>query len=165
MSNDTSDNAPIQIIMKHGYSAIVDQIDSDLANRKWHPKIQRKSVHAKDSKNNYLHRLIFERIIGRPLIKGEMVDHIDQNGLNCVRANLRLTDMTGNVRNRDKQANNTSGYKGITKSGSKWLARIGVNGAKILIGAYVNLHDAARAYNEAALIHHGEFACLNVIEE
>jgi hypothetical protein len=61
---------------------------------------------------------------------------------------------------------NKSGYKGVyfNKRDSNWRARIQLNKKEIHIGCYINIKDAARAYNEAALKYHGEFANLNKID-
>ncbi|EJZ3168597.1 HNH endonuclease [Escherichia coli] len=67
----------------------------------------------------YAHRIVFELCSGRKLLPGEIIDHLDGNGLNNVFSNIRVTDMKGNARNR------TVG-KGIKKSqlppGVAWAA-------------------------------------------
>lgn len=97
-----------------------------------------------------------------------IVDHISGNTLDNRKCNLRIASPAGNARNRKQVGkNNTSGYKGVTwnKSVKKWQAQIKVNYKKINLGSFNNKEDAAKAYNEAAIKYHGEFARLNVIKE
>lgn len=98
---------------------------------------------------------------------GQLVDHIDGNTLNNTRDNLRFADKSTNGMNRDKQINNTSGYKGVTfhKQMNKWHAQLCCKGKQYSLGLFELAIDAAKAYNEAALLHFGEFARLNKIEE
>ncbi len=105
----------------------------------------------------YLHR----EIMGAA--KGTMVDHINGDGLNCTRSNMRLASKSENQRNCRKPSNNTSGHKGVYwhKGVGKWRAHIRVDGKRICIGDFANLEDAALAYDAAARKHHGEFARLN----
>ncbi len=102
------------------------------------------------------HGLLHQHIMGikRP-------DHIDGNSFDNRRFNLRSATSSQNSQNRNKQTNNTSGYKGVMKSGKKWMARIGVNRKYFVLGYFHNIINAAIAYDKAALKHHGEFARLN----
>lgn len=97
--------------------------------------------------------------------KNMYVDHIDGNGLNNQRSNLRLCTPSENSRNTSSRAGSTSKYLGVClhKSG-KWQASIKGNGKFLYLGLFCDEIDAALAYNEAAKIHHGEFARLNIIE-
>jgi hypothetical protein len=107
-----------------------------------------------------MHRVIAERIgIKNP-------DHRDRDGLNNQRNNLReatLTQQKANRRNNFK--NNTSEYKGVywDKKAKKWRAYICINKKCIYLGLFINIKDAARVYNMAAIKHFGEFAVLNKI--
>jgi hypothetical protein len=68
--------------------------------------------------------------------------------------------------NRVKNINNSSGYKGVSfnNSSKKWRAQIWLNSKSYHLGLFIDPIDAARAYNEAALKYHGEFAHLNKID-
>lgn len=93
--------------------------------------------------------------------KGEFVDHIDGNPLNCTRANLRICTHAENMRNRKMAKNNTSGFKGVKKHGNNWQATIFLAGRKYTIGTFINIEDAAKAYDAKAKELHGNFARIN----
>lgn len=58
----------------------------------------------------------------------------------------------------------TSIYFGVCLDKSKWVARLTVNGKQIEIGRFDSEEDAGRAYNNAALLHHGVFATVNILQ-
>lgn len=90
-----------------------------------------------------------------------MVDHKDGNGLNNTRANLRLATASQNMCNR-KRGWSTSGYRGVSKQRSKWVAYITPHGGKQMnLGTFDTAEEAARARDAAARELHGEFASLN----
>lgn len=160
--------ACLEIQISGGYTTTVDQIDADLANVKWYSVnkngriyVWRKSYkEAAPAKTVQMHRVILERMIGRPLDKNEIVDHKDNNPLNNTRANLRLADKSKNSQNCKKRANNTSGYKGVwfDKRGGKWVAEIRHKGRKQHLGVFVTPEDAYAVYCNAAQSLFGEFA-------
>src|SRR5205085_9700584 len=90
--------------------------------------------------------------------RGE-IDHKDGNRADNRIANLREGSHAEQMRNRVSR--NSSGFKGIERTGRKWRARIQVNGTSIHIGVYNTPEDAAAAYDEAARRYHGEFAKTN----
>jgi hypothetical protein len=101
----------------------------------------------------------------RAMDAGYLCDHEDGDGLNNQRYNLRRATKNQNVRNRKKQRNNTSGYRGVSWDAEKqkWRAQIRVDTKGISLGRFSDPEDAARAYNAAALKHFGEFARLNEV--
>lgn len=91
------------------------------------------------------------------------VDHINGNGLDNRRSNLRICTHVQNNHNRRKRLGTSSQYKGVwyyARYGT-WRASIRVEGILKTIGRYANEEDAARAYDFAAKNHFGEFARLN----
>ena len=95
------------------------------------------------------------------------VDHVDTNGINNQRSNLRVCTRTQNRSNLSAYRTNTSGFKGVSwdKGARKWAARIAAKGRRIHLGLFTNKIEAAHAYNQAALRYHGEFAHLNNVQE
>lgn len=97
---------------------------------------------------------------------GEFVKEIDHE--NRIKTdnrigNLRRCDRTLNNANQPKRRDNSSGYRGVSAKGAKWLAQITVRGAWMYLGLHSTADAAARAYNQAAREHFGEFAHLNEI--
>jgi hypothetical protein len=110
----------------------------------------------------YMHHLIFF-LDKLPRGSGIEIDHINGNGLDNRRANLRLCTRAENSWNRGLQSNNSSGYKGVcwNKRRKKWMAGIKVDGKSKHLGLFLKAEDAARAYNKAAKKQYGDFARLN----
>jgi len=92
-----------------------------------------------------------------------VVDHIDHNGLNNRRSNLRLATFTQNCQNQRRLSHKTSKYKGVHwhKKNKKWAAQIASNKKTYRLGYFTNEIDAAHAYDRAAQKYHGDFASLN----
>ena len=91
------------------------------------------------------------------------VDHIDHNGLNNRRSNLRLCTTAQNARNVFSYKGSTSKYKGVCwyKEGRKWAAKIKLNNKAYHLGLFEDETEAAIAYDKKARELHGEFGCLN----
>jgi hypothetical protein len=104
-----------------------------------------------------MHRLIMKAG------KGKQVDHINGDGLDNRKENLRFCTHTGNMRNAGPHCDGSSGYKGVYwhRKNSRWQAHITINGKQRYLGHFRVKEDAARCYNEAASKHYGEFAWLN----
>lgn len=103
----------------------------------------------------YAHHVVmgvkFDRLGRRILPKGKVVDHINGNKLDNRRSNLRWVTESVNMFNRPKQANNTSGFKGVSLDrNGRWLAQIVVKGQHKWLGAWDNKEAAARAYDAEA---------------
>ncbi|MCK4999579.1 MAG: HNH endonuclease [Anaerohalosphaera sp.] len=92
-----------------------------------------------------------------------IVDHIDHNGLNNTRKNLRLATPAQNARNQKPRKNKSSKYKGVCfhKRDKTYHARIYHNGKPIHIGCFKNEKDAAKAYDKKAKKLHKQFAFIN----
>lgn len=92
------------------------------------------------------------------------VDHIDHDGLNNQRSNLREATRSQNGANRRKGVNTSSRFKGVSwcKATNKWKSEIRVNGKSRYLGIFKDEVDAATAYNLAALEEFGEYANYNI---
>jgi len=110
--------------------------------------------------------LMHRRILGLKQGDRKHTDHINGNGLDNRRGNLRVCTRAQNIRNQRIRCDNTSGYKGVywEKGTGKWHVQIVFNSRKIYLGLFNSLFVAALAYNAAALKYHGKFARLNEIE-
>ena len=159
----------ITIPLTRGYFATVDDEDADLLQYKWMALVPNRGfvyavrfVYPPASKKQcvYLHRLIVERMMMRTLARHEMVDHIDGNGLLCVRSNLRLATNQENSRNRRANISRSDGLKGVSFDGRRnaWRAYISIDGKQKWLGYYRELDDARAAYCAAAIEYFGEFA-------
>jgi len=146
-----------------GKFALVDDGDFVWASKmKWHLTKNYKvksSFYARNGNGKKLHQLIMNPQ------RGDIIDHINRNTLNCCKSNLRITDRLGNARNAGIRRDNTSKFRGVHfwKTGKKWMARIRVNNKRKFLGYFDNSRDAAIAYNNAAKIYHGTFASFNLI--
>jgi hypothetical protein len=96
-----------------------------------------------------------------------VVDHIDHNGLNNCRSNLRLCTPAQNARNTFPNKGTSSRYKGVHKSkgAKKWCAAIKLNNKTDHLGTFENQIAAAMAYDEKAGEFFGEYAHLNFPQE
>lgn len=104
-----------------------------------------------------IHRLILD------IPAGFVPDHINRDCHDNRRCNLRIVTPTQNLLNRNFYSNNTSGYKGVYKHFNRWRSKITLKGKDVHLGLFKSKVDAARAYNFAAIEHHGAFAQLNNI--
>ncbi len=158
-----------EILLSQGQIALVDAADYDwLSQWKWYARWDKKmhSFYAWRSvkvsgkvKSTAMSRLI----TNAP--RGTVVDHWNHNTLDNRRFNLRPCPTRHNRFNNQKQANNTSGFKGVCLNNDKtaWKAYIKVDGKRLHLGYFPldKKQEAADAYDRAALLYHGEFALTN----
>lgn len=98
-----------------------------------------------------------------------VVDHINGNSLDNRLCNLRICKQKDNMQNMKyrNSPNRTSKYLGVyyNKRNNNWRSTFRFNGKQIEVGSFKTEIEAAKAYNEAALFHKGEFARQNIINE
>lgn len=94
-------------------------------------------------------------------------DHINHNGLDNRRENLRIVTIQQNAFNRRSNQRVTSRFKGVCwdKKARKWRAKFQYNGIGHYVGLYTDEVDAARAYDAAVIAHQLQFANLNLPDE
>lgn len=163
-----------EIQLTQGYVAIVDDDDFEyLIQYKWRVKIDKKrlngiqyAIRSKRFGKITKHFLMHRDILNAPSDK--LVDHINGNGLDNRKSNLRLCNNSENLRNKGKDAGTyKSKYKGVTKvsnTKNRWRAYITLDRKYKELGTYATEKEAAIAYNNAALIIYKEFAKLNDID-
>jgi hypothetical protein len=150
-----------RIPLSKGLEAIVDDEDYEwLSAYNWHVidggsglKYAVRSLHNQKTK---MHRLIMDAK------KGQTVDHINGDGLDNRRCNLRFATMKQQQAN-SKKRKGSSKYKGVhwSEYHHKWCACFHRDGKTIHLGYYATEIEAARDYNEVVAAVDGEFARLN----
>jgi len=153
-----------EIPLSQGLVALVDDEDYErvVAAGKWSAAVRgntayaRRNVRHPDGRQStvFLHAFLTGYAV---------TDHIDGDGLNNTRANLREATNAENSRNARLSRSNSSGFKGVAwhKRAQKWQAKIRVDRRWLWLGQYTTREAAAAAYDDAARELHGEFAAVN----
>jgi hypothetical protein len=151
-----------RIALSQGLFATIDAADyQELSKYKWFAAKRGNKVYAmgrKGRKYVYMHREIM-----RPR-KGYFVDHIDGNGLNNCRSNLRVCTQRQNQANQ-RPRNGSSRFVGVSRHGNKWAAQITWRGECFYLGLFEDEVEAAKARDRKAYELHGEHAYLNFPED
>jgi len=161
-----------KIQLTQGYNAIVDNADYEYLNQyNWHAYRNGNMFYAKgwvNGRRTLMHRLILG-IVDKSKI---CVDHINRNGLDNRKCNLRVASKAQNMWNSHKKSYwrgypVSSRYKGVTwhKDTKRWLAQAVYNSRHHHLGLYDTEEEAALAYNIFAKEYYGEFARLNNVKE
>ena len=176
----TNINKMKTIDLGQGYFAKVDDdVFEKINNKKWYVLKREKhtsyAVCKVKTDNGWINLSMHTLIMG--LKKGKEIDHIDGDGLNNQKDNLRFCTRSENNRNRKPYGK--SKYKGVviytqkrkyTKqngevslyiSEPRFRAQINVNGKIVFLGQFKTEKEAAEAYNKAAKENYGENTQLN----
>lgn len=156
----------IEIPLSQGLVALIDDEDyaAVMAYAPWSAYRSgrnvygRRTVHLGEGRGTsvYMHQVVLEC---------QRVDHINGDGLDNRRVNLRPATHADNMRNAQRRVDNTSGYKGVSWNKHSWVAGIHFNRRRIYLGSFADPAEAARAYDAAALEYFGPFARLNFPKE
>lgn len=89
------------------------------------------------------------------------IDHINRDPGDNRIANLRVVSRQQNARNVPVSIRSSTGIKGVGhhKQSGKYRAKIWAGGKQLWLGHFDTVEAAAAAYKQAAIFHHGEFAC------
>lgn len=143
---------------------LFDDIDKELVNSKTWKIVDKNTGHTKYAitkpGGKFMHRLIMD------CPKGLEVDHINGNGLDNRRINLRICSRSQNSCNRPAPSNNITGYKGVYWDENKNRYRAVITKDKVVyrLGRYKTAREAAVAYNLAAKKYHGVYAFINILQ-
>lgn len=148
--------------LTQGHEAIIDATDVHLVNGfNWLASKEGRTFYARRTQGggNFpsltirLHRAI----LGAS--DGQEVDHINGNGLDNRRSNLRIVTHAENMLNARPRADNTSGFKGVSfhRATGKWQSGIRINGKRRGLGLFATPEDAHAAYCAASEALHGQF--------
>lgn len=146
-----------EIPLTCGLVAIVDEADYEILSRfQWRATSSRGRNTCYAARKEGGHTILMHRqIMATP--RGMVTDHVNGDGLDNRRANLRICTNGDNLKNRCRPRTNTSGFKGVREHRGQFLARVG----REHLGTYLTAADAAKAYDAAAKIAYGEYARLN----
>ncbi len=142
-----------QIPLSQGKFAIVDDGDYDfLMQWKWHVCVASSTYAMRNSdfdNDGRRYHIMMHRVINNTP-PGLETDHINGDGLDNRRKNLRTVTRSQNMWNRKKNSKGSSKYKGVYwhKQHEKWVANIQVNKKRHFIGLFVDEDVAGRAYAE-----------------
>lgn len=153
-----------EIPLNRGLVAIVDPEDYDfLMQWKWHSKCPHRIHYAsRCALVNGKHAMIMmhRALLNAP--SGTVVDHIDHDGLNNRRSNIRLATVSENAHNSRKHKFNKSGFKGVCRTGvNTWAMHACINGKKHYKYNLRTAREAAQLYDALVIEHYGSVALTN----
>ena len=161
----TGDGSVAILLTTPGFVAFVDEHDYPTVEAiRWNLRRNSRSKttyaygYSRTLKTNvFMHKMVMQDPFG------QNVDHVDGNGLNNRRKNLRLASGSENCANRDPHSPSKHGFRGICAARRKgvWVAKVKFHGRSIHIGTFSTKEAAALAYDSKVRELWGEFAKTN----
>ena len=154
------DEGTMKVIFRNGTECIFDSEDYEkLKEYRWRLIRGRTNLYAgaetygSETKRVLMHRLVMN------CPEDMVVDHINGDGLDNRKENLRVATRSQNSKNRKVNSNNTSGYKGVTfdQTSGSYRASIMCDYEIIHLGLFSTAEEAAQAYADASAKYHGEY--------
>lgn len=162
------DEQTIELDLTQNQTCLIDACDYDLVkDYRWYYRKPKKAnsgyVLTSIPNNGKRKTLQIHRLIMNCTDRKMQIDHINHNGTDNRRSNLRICTNQENIMNTSKHKDNTSNYKGVSfhKQANKYRAEITFNKKRIHLGLFEDVISAAHAYDNKALELYGEFANLN----
>ena len=153
------------LVMTKGYCALISQQDASFVGQwNWSTlilvggKLRAVRRTNADGKTYYMHRELMSPT------GSAVVDHINADGIDNRRQNLRVCSNAENVRwQKPQRRKMSSRFKGVSYDRSRrlWQSYVTVDGKRTHLGRFVSEEAAARAYDRGAEARHGEFALTN----
>jgi hypothetical protein len=162
------------IPLSKGKHAIIDEEDFELISQyKWSATEpdHRRSIYARTNvkgvDGNYYTERMHRLLLGLQKGDGKIVDHVNGNGLDNRKTNLRVSSRSDNAANVAIHRGNKSGYKGVSfrKDRCLWRTEIRRHGLNVYKSYSKCVHLAGRKYNDNAVRIHGASVWLNEVKE
>ena len=157
----------VKIELTQGKHALIDDDDYNrILKYKWCAHFEHNNWYAVTGKviNGKRHTIRMHRLI-MDAMPGEIMDHINGNGLDNRKENLRFCTAKQNCWNSGSRKGTSSKYKGVSKRKGtrKWESYININGKRKHLGFFHTEKEAAKRYNQQAVLVYGQFARLNQV--
>ena len=133
-------------LTQNKFAMVDDDRFEELSKFKWYASKGRNTFYARRTVNKRKDKL-HHYVIGFPL-PGYIVDHINNNGLDCRLENLRIITTRQNITN----SINRSQFPGIEKSGNRWRTQVYMHGTKVRVGTFKSMYEAIVAYRNVIRI-------------
>jgi len=146
-----------RIPLTQGHEALVDDCDYEyLMQWKWgllQGRSTKQYANRGERKDGEYRKILMHREVMRHCdLEGMEVDHINQDSLDNRRSNLRVVTKSKNQHNSKVRKDSTTGIRGVSKKGSRFIARIQIEKDRKYLGTFDTVEQAEEAVNGAKRI-------------